>query len=172
MAKLVSVTPTLSVESLAKVFAAVLGAYPEPLPAEAVYQDPSQAKEYMQELVASLRTFAEQLLALPDSASPEAVMQFVEKSADATKEQAETLARVWTFARERLVLASLTKKGAALDHEDRLVGVEWESRMATAGRNLQGMGLPLAMVQIKTKSVLFFCVIEAVGSCGSWRKDH
>ena len=68
-----------------------------------------------------------------------------------TQTQLDTISKIWINSRDNLLVGKLlSKKGGLLEDEDKYTGMGWELRMISAGKGIQSINQPIALLQITT----------------------
>lgn len=159
MAKLVSIGLLIQPQDLANAFGSILNCYPaNPPPIEI---EPLTKEESL-DFSSKLHSLCENIIRSSLSGEiqkDEETIPFLEKLIEGTKEQIEALGEKWTSLRNQILLNVLASKDSIMGNEERYAGVNWETRLISGGKGLQGLSQPIAVVQINTTKVKYISVI-------------
>ena len=155
MEKIVTLNEDMSIERLSQIIKNALLNYPKILKAEEAIANEEDRK--LAELYMALHKAIEFTLKNSDGLKPE---DFV-KTINATQTQLDAISKIWTNSRDNLLVGKLlSKKGGLLEDEDKYTGMGWELRMISAGKGIQSINQPIALLQITTTNASFFSIMQ------------
>lgn len=141
MEKILTLSESFSTDTLAQTFLSVLMNYP---------QVPKVIDVEELKVANGLHKVIEETFKNSDGLKSEDLVALI----GGTEEQLEALTKIWNSCRDKVILGTLlSRKGGVLDDEDKYMGMNWEFRMVSAGKGIQSVNQPIALLQINTKNV-------------------